>query len=85
MYIELFIFIYSLFFVLIPLAIFSTNRHSGWKLMLILFVSMLILPAICLWAISGLTFGNYENIGLVIFCLFLPSSLVLIIDDEKVK
>ena len=85
MYIELSIFVYSLFFVLIPLAIFSTTKQSGWKLLLILFVSMLISPAICLWAISGLTFGNYENLALVIVCLFLPSSLALIIEGERLK
>ena len=85
MYMELFIVVYSLVSVLIPLTIADNKGQSGWILSLMLFVTMLFCPALCLWAISGLTFGNHENLALVIICLFLPSSLALLIDGEKIK
>ena len=81
---EFFIFVLSLFFVLIPLAI-SNNNKSGWSLPLILFVSILISPVLCIWALAGVTFGNYDNLALAIICLLLPTSLVLIINGEKIK
>jgi len=80
---ESYIIVYSIIFVLIPVAIAGNRRQPNWAILLNLLVSVLIVPVLFLWVLAGAAFGSLEGLLMAIIFLFLPYSLAFIIEGKK--